>query len=52
MRKPVITKQWLAEFYAEGVKPKYRGSVKHQASKASSKKRQASSQKLQAPSPK
>ena len=31
MRKLVITKQWLADFYAEGVKPKYKGSIKRQA---------------------
>ena len=28
MRKPVITQKWLEEFYAEGIKPKYRASLK------------------------
>ena len=31
MRKNIITQAWLAEFYAEGVKPKYKGSLKRQA---------------------
>jgi len=46
MRKNIITQAWLADFYAEGVKPKFKGSLKRQA--ASSKrgrKRQASSTK-------
>ena len=30
-RKPIITQAWLADFYAEGVKPKYKGSLKRQA---------------------
>ena len=47
MRKTIITKEWLADFYAQGVKPKYRGSLKPQAS---SSKRQASSPKQKASS--
>ena len=31
MRRPIITQAWLAEFYAEGVKSKYKGSLKRQA---------------------
>ena len=31
MRRPIITQAWLADFYAEGVKSKYKGSVKRQA---------------------
>ena len=31
MRKNIITQAWLAEFYAEGVKPKFKGSLKRQA---------------------
>ena len=31
-RKPIITQAWLAEFYAEGVKSKYKGGLKRQAS--------------------
>ena len=31
MRRPIITQAWLAEFYAEGVKPKFKGSLKRQA---------------------
>jgi len=53
MRRPIITKEWLQDFYAEGVKPKYRGSLKPQAPsgkpQAPSSKRQASSRKRQAP---
>ena len=64
MRKPIITKEWLADFYAQGVKPKYKGSLKRQAtsskpkpepssgSEVPSNKRQAASHKLQAPSQK
>ena len=47
MRKTIITKEWLADFYAQGVKPKYRGSLKLQAPGG---KPQAPSTKLQAPS--
>ena len=47
MRKPIITKEWLEDFYAAGVKPKYRGSLKLQAP---SSKPQAPSGKPQAPS--
>jgi len=52
MRKTIITKKWLEDFYAEGVRPKYRASIKHQAGKASSSKPQAPSSKVQASSPK
>jgi len=51
-RRPIITQAWLAEFYAEGVKPKYKGSLKRQAAsdkqpqpEVASRKRQASSTK-------
>jgi len=54
-RKPIITQAWLAEFYAEGVKSKYKGSLKRQASSGkpqapsdSRKSPQASSDKQQA----
>jgi len=40
MRRPIITQAWLADFYAGGVKPKYKGSIKRQAA---SDKQQASS---------
>ena len=46
MRRPIITQAWLADFYAEGVKPKYKGSLKRQApSNKRGRKRQASSTK-------
>ena len=35
MRRPIITQAWLADFYAEGVKPKYKGSLKRQDNNAS-----------------
>ena len=45
-RKPIITQAWLAEFYAEGVKSKYKGGLKRQASSSKQgRKRQASSTK-------
>ena len=54
-RKPIITQAWLADFYAEGVKPKYKGSLKRQAASGKpqapsedKKKPQASSDKQQA----
>jgi len=52
MRKPIITQAWLAEFYAEGVKPKFKGSLKRQvaSSKPQATETQASSGKPQAPS--
>ena len=28
MGKNIITQAWLADFYADGVKPKYKGSLK------------------------
>jgi len=43
MRKPIITQAWLADFYADGVKSKYKGSIKRQATGSKHKKRQASS---------
>jgi len=49
MRKPIITQAWLADFYAEGVKSKYKGSIKRQASGSKHKKRQASSLKRGGP---
>jgi hypothetical protein len=52
MRKPIITKKWLEDFYAEGVKPKYRGSLKHQAPSLKPQAIQAPSGKPQAPSTK
>ena len=52
MRKPIITQAWLADFYANGVKPKYKGSIKRQAAslKPQATETQASSGKHQAPS--
>ena len=56
MRRPIITQAWLADFYAEGVKPKYKGSIKRQATsnkpqaqpEVASTKHQATSFKHQA----
>jgi len=53
MRRPIITQAWLADFYAEGVKSKYKGSLKRQATSSkpqaqpevASTKQQASSTK-------
>ena len=52
MRRPIITQAWLADFYAGGVKPKYKGSIKRQAAsdKQQATETQASSGKHQAPS--
>ena len=50
MRRPIITQQWLADFYAQGVKPKYRGSLKPQAASLKLQAIQTPSGKLQAPS--
>ena len=36
MRKNIITKEWLAEFYAEGLKPKFKGALKRSTHKPSS----------------
>ena len=45
-RRPIITQAWLAEFYAEGVKSKYKGGLKRQApSNKRGRKQQASSPK-------
>ena len=49
MRKPIITQAWLQDFYAEGVKSKYKGSIKRQATGSKHKKRQASSIKRGGP---
>ena len=37
MRKNIITQAWLAEFYAEGLKPKFRGALKRTTHKPSSR---------------
>ena len=50
MRKTIITKEWLADFYAQGVKPKYRGSIKLQAASVKPQATSDTSSKLQAPS--
>ena len=52
MRKLVITKQWLADFYAEGVKPKYKGSIKRQAASNKRPQPEVASTKQQASSTK
>ena len=50
MRKPIITREWLEDFYAGSVKPKYKGSLKRQASSKNQSKPQAPSGKPQASS--
>ena len=52
MRKPIITREWLEDFYAGSVKPKYKGSLKLQAPSLKHQASQAPSDKLQAPSSK
>ena len=52
MRRPIITQAWLAEFYAEGVKPKYKGSLKRQATSNKQPQPEVASRKLQASSTK
>ena len=37
MRKNIITQAWLADFYAEGLKPKFKGALKRSPHKPSSK---------------
>ena len=37
MRKNIITKEWLADFYAEGLKPKFKGALKRSTHKPSSR---------------
>ena len=37
MKKNIITQAWLAEFYSEGLKPKYRGALKRTTHKPSSR---------------
>ena len=49
MRRPIITKEWIADLYAGSVKPKYRGSLKLQAPSLKRQASEASSKKLQAP---
>jgi len=51
MRRPIITQAWLAEFYAEGVKPKIKGSLKRQATSSKPQAQpEVASHKLQASS--
>jgi len=52
MRRPIITQAWLAEFYAEGVKSKYKGSIKRQATSNKQPQPEVASDKLQASSTK
>jgi len=51
-RRPIITQAWLAEFYAEGVKSKYKGSIKRQATSRKQQATEAASDKQQASSTK
>ena len=48
MRKNIITQAWLADFYAEGVKPKYKGSLKRQATSNKQPQPEVASDKQQA----
>ena len=48
MRRPIITQAWLAEFYAEGVKPKFKGSLKRQAASNKQTQPEVASNKPQA----
>jgi hypothetical protein len=48
MRRPIITQAWLAEFYAEGVKPKFKGSLKRQATSNKQPQPEVASDKPQA----
>ena len=48
MRRPIITQAWLADFYAEGVKPKYKGSLKRQATSNKQPQPEVASNKQQA----
>ena len=50
MRRPIITQAWLADFYANGVKPKYRGSIKRQAASRKRLQPEGASDKPQATS--
>jgi len=50
MRRPIITQAWLADFYANGVKPKYRGSLKRQATSRKRLQPEVASDKPQATS--
>ena len=49
-RRPIITQAWLAEFYAEGVKSKYKGGLKRQASSTKRLEKKSTSIKRQATS--
>ena len=46
MRKPIITQAWLAEFYAEGLKPKFKGALKRSALKPTSSQAQRRRKKV------
>jgi len=50
MRRPIITQAWLADFYAEGVKPKFKGSLKRQAASNKQTQPEVASDKPQATS--
>jgi len=52
MRRPIITQAWLADFYANGVRPKYRGSIKRQAASHKRLQPEVASDKPQASSDK
>ena len=52
MRRPIITQAWLADFYAEGVKSKYKGSIKRQATSNKQPQPEVASDKPQASSTK
>ena len=43
MRKNIITQAWLADFYAEGLKPKFKGALKRSTHKPSSNREQEES---------
>ena len=52
MKKNIITQAWLADFYADGVKPKYKGSLKRQAPSNKQPQPEVASRKQQASSTK
>ena len=43
MRKNIITQAWLTDFYAEGLKPKFKGALKRSTHKPSSNREQEES---------
>ena len=49
MRKNIITQAWLAEFYAEGLKPKFRGALKRSTHKPISSQAQRRRKKVHKP---